>query len=760
VSAFLRPSRAAVPYTVFAVAVVLTLLGTYYVVRTSRARDELRFVTASQEARHLIDIRLHNYVELLRSAVALFGASEHVSRDEFRAFVARLRLRERYPGVRGIGYAIRVAKEEVNDPGRHLDRLSIEDIRVWPPGVRDEYTAILYLEPLDEGNRLAIGYDMFTHPVRRAAMERARDTGEPAASGKLTLIQELGGQTGQPGGEGNVQAGFLVYLPVYRNGARTDTVEERREAVTGYVYGPFRTGDLLADIFGERMNAALDFRIYDGLTTSPTALMHETVTDRAPTPPELLRATYTIEVEGRPWTVEFVGQRHFDSASPMWLAPLTFSGGMLISLALLAIMLGQSHAREGAEHHAAQLRASEEALRESEARLRRLVVLEREARAEAQAADRAKDEFLATLSHELRTPLNAMLGWVTMLRSGKVREERQANALEVIERNARTQARLIEDLLDVSRIITGKVRLELHPLQIGPIAQTVVDGLRPGADAKGIQLQTSIDRSVGPVMGDAARLQQIVWNLVSNAIKFTPPGGRISLALRSQDDAVELTVGDSGIGIAPDFLPHVFERFRQADSSTTRTHSGVGLGLAIVRHLVELHGGRISAHSDGENQGATFVVRLPLATRAAAAGVGADRPGRVALEGMRVLVVDDDVDTREMMTEALAAAGAAVAGASCADEALAHLQNGGADILVSDIGMPDVDGYMLIRRIRQLQGEAGRIPAIALTAYARPEDREHAIDAGFQLHLAKPIEIDALLSSLASLTQRSMPNAT
>jgi CheY-like chemotaxis protein len=344
-----------------------------------------------------------------------------------------------------------------------------------------------------------------------------------------------------------------------------------------------------------------------------------------------------------------------------------------------------------------------------------------------------------------------MLGWINLLRAGKVREERRASAMEVIERNARTQARLIEDLLDVSRIITGNVRLELHPLQVGPIAHTAVEGLRPAADAKGIKVQAVIHPQIPDIMGDAARLQQILWNLLSNAIKFTPPGGHVVVELKSDGGELELSVRDTGVGIAADFLPHVFERFRQADSSTTRPHSGVGLGLAIVRHLVELHGGRISAHSEGDTRGALFVVRLPLAARAAAAGKAAHRPEGVPLQGVRVLIVDDDGDTREMLSEALEASGAEVSAASSADEALVMLNDGGADVLVSDIGMPNVDGYALIRRVRALPGSHGRIPAIALTAYARPEDRAEAIDAGFQVHLPKPVEIDALQSSLASL---------
>jgi signal transduction histidine kinase/CheY-like chemotaxis protein len=419
------------------------------------------------------------------------------------------------------------------------------------------------------------------------------------------------------------------------------------------------------------------------------------------------------------------------------------------------LTLLQFRGRVTAERHAEQLSASEEALREGEARLRRLVVLEREARAEAQAADRAKDEFLATLSHELRTPLNAILGWINMLRSGRVRDERRVGALEVIERNAKAQARLIEDLLDVSRIITGKVRLQLHPVHVGPIAQTAIDALRPAAEAKGVALHAHVDPDAGHVMGDAARLQQVAWNLLSNAIKFTPPGGDVYVEIGERDGELQLSVRDTGAGIASDFLPHVFERFRQADSSTTRAHSGVGLGLAIVRHLVDLHGGHVTARSDGPGLGATFDVRLPLVDRVAAARSAAGETQRAQIEGLRVLVVDDEEDTRELLETALTSFGAHVVSARSAQEALDRLQADGADALVSDIGMPGVDGYSLIRQVRGLPGEAGRIPAIALTAYARSEDRERAIEAGYQVHLAKPINLDALVDALDRLKPAS-----
>ncbi|MBI4265826.1 MAG: hypothetical protein HY657_15735 [Acidobacteria bacterium] len=375
---------------------------------------------------------------------------------------------------------------------------------------------------------------------------------------------------------------------------------------------------MIDGILAAGVTEPVDLAVYDGRSVDEAARLLHRTWPHTPSSSEPRAVLHQLDVAGREWTIAFAPGAGFGRPFP-WLAPVTFMAGTLLSFAVFGIILVQVRAW-------GQVRASEEALRRSESRLRQLVVLEREAREAAQAADRAKDEFLATLSHELRTPLNAMLGWLSMLRSGTVSADRRDSALEVVERNAHTQARLIEDLLDVSRIMTGKMRLDLHALQLEPIASTVLDGLRPGADAKGVRLHAAIEARVPDLMGDAARLQQIVWNLLSNAIKFTPPGGDVHLDVRAQEDEVELCVRDTGVGIPPEFLPHVFERFRQANSSTTRAHGGVGLGLAIVRHLVELHGGTIEAHSEGTDRGAMFVVRFPAAASRDAARPAAPAP--------------------------------------------------------------------------------------------------------------------------------------
>lgn len=384
-------------------------------------------------------------------------------------------------------------------------------------------------------------------------------------------------------------------------------------------------------------------------------------------------------------------------------------------------------------------------------------------------ANRLKDEFLATVSHELRTPLNAMLGWATMLRSNQLDQETMNRAIETIERNARAQNQLINDLLDVSRIITGKIRLNVRPVVLISVIEAAVDSIRPAAEAKNIRIQSLLDPAAGPVSGDPDRLQQVFWNLLSNAVKFTSKGGRVQVRLERINSHVEITVSDTGQGISSEFLPYVFERLQQADSSTTRAHGGLGLGLAIVRHLVELHGGSVHATSAGEGKGATFMVNLPVTifrleptTLERVHPTVSDTVPPIKtpkLTGLKVLVVDDEIDARELLATLLQQSGAEVIVAASAQEALERITQCTVeqrpDVLVSDIGMPGEDGYTLIRQVRALAPDkGGRIPAIALTAYARTEDRIKALASGFQSHVPKPVEPTEFVTVLANLIDR------
>ncbi|MFO0580336.1 MAG: ATP-binding protein [Polyangia bacterium] len=375
------------------------------------------------------------------------------------------------------------------------------------------------------------------------------------------------------------------------------------------------------------------------------------------------------------------------------------------------------------------------------------------------AADGAKDEFLATVSHELRTPLNAILGWVQLLRTGTLSDEQQARAVETIERNATAQARLIEALLDTRRARSGALQLAVAPVDLQAMVEDVLTGLVPAARAKELRLQQAVapQPATLSVLGDGRWLRQAVWNLLSNAVKFTPAGGRISVAVQRCEGGVELLVRDSGQGIEPDFLPHVFEPFRQADGTTRRAHGGLGLGLSLVRHLVELHGGRVRAESEGAGRGALFAMTLPSADTSAAVHRTPPAPTLLSpalpLAGLHVLVVDDEPDARELLVAVLRPCEALVSTASDAAEALRLVQEARPDLIVSDIGMPSEDGFTLIRKLRELPPErGGRTPAVALTAYARTEDEAQALRAGFNMHVPKPIEPSELLVVLASLS--------
>jgi PAS domain S-box-containing protein len=393
-----------------------------------------------------------------------------------------------------------------------------------------------------------------------------------------------------------------------------------------------------------------------------------------------------------------------------------------------------------------------------------LLEAERAARNEAERMNVMKDEFVATLSHELRTPLNAILGWSQVLNLSEPTSSDYREGLEAIERNARAQTQLIDDLLDMSRIISGKIRLDVQWTNLSTAVEAAVESVRPSAEAKGIRLRTILDPHAGPVSGDPTRLQQIVWNLLSNAIKFTPKGGKVDVMLERVNSHLEITVHDSGIGIKPEFLPLVFERFRQADASTTRHFGGLGLGLSIVKQLVELHGGSVRAKSPGEGQGATFIVSLPLAPvrkNEVREHPATNRPGRVDcdqfhLAGLRVLVVDDELDARTLLQRVLEQCAVEVHLAANAGEAIDMIQVHRPDVLISDIGMPGEDGFELLRRIRGLpEAAGGRTPAIALTAFARSEDRTRAMIAGYQVHISKPIEAPELLATIASLAGRT-----
>lgn len=1116
--------RTWIPYLALATALSLTFTVALYSARVTEAREQLRFEGHVRRTKRDISARMDTYIALLRGTSGLFAANNDVSLLRFRAYINQLDLGRAYEGVQGIGFSQRVKPEEREALVRRLRSEVAREFTITPTYERDEYHVIVYLEPLDGRNRAALGYDMFTDETRRFAMEQARDSGEPRASGIVTLMQEI---------DDNPQPGFLLYMPVYERSITPATVEARRAALRGFVYSPFRATDLLQGLFSDRQSY-VDFRIYDGDARNKAALLYQSSKEWDEGRSKRSK-TETLTVAGRQWQLVFQPRPELDVASGRIFTTYVVVSGVLGSLILFGVLRSQVKARLLAEKVAAELRQSQTALEQSESRLRCLVeaniigiitkemsgrileandaflriagysredvqaglvdwraitppeyhdldqqaiaaldttgshppyekeyirqdgqrvpvlvgtaridpgvgvsflidlsnqklaeqslqasehrfrtvieqsplgmqilspsgetlqvnraweqlwglklsdlagysllqdpVLERTgmlpylkrafageaialpaqqyapheafphlferdiaqpwvqiyaypvlseaqelqqvvlvheditervqaeealrqseehfrkltekvraipwesdtameqfsyvgpqsleilgyapeawyspgfwqerlhpedqgwvlercttqaktqdffeleyrivgadgrtiwvydtvsvlqdgdrrrvrglmiditerklvessreqllrqeqaARAEAEATNRMKDEFLATLSHELRTPLNAIQGWTQMLRTRRLDETMTSRALETIHRNTRSLTQLIEDLLDVSRIITGKLSLTLYPLMITPVVEAAIESIRPAADAKNIEILTDFDPLTEPVRGDVNRLRQILWNLLSNAVKFTPQGGQIWIAITLERHQVCVHIRDTGQGISAEFLPFIFERFRQADSSITRSQSGLGLGLSIVRHLVELHGGTVQAESAGPNCGATFTVRLPLARPdrdPAPDSPGLEGSPAIAqpLKPFRILVVENDPDIRELLTTILEQAGAEVKAVADCAIALDLIEPFQPSAIISEMTGAEENGRGLVNWLKALDSRHSSIPAIALTAYDRTEDRTQALQAGFQQHVAKPVNPGELVTVVAELCRQ------
>ncbi len=1060
--------RQLTPYLVLIAGLLFTFIVSYRLARVAEAEDRARYEALVQDVHASIGRRLESYTAVLRAGAGLFSAHESVKEDEFKTFVKIVGLVEHYPGVQGMGFSLKFKPEERAALIAARKREGAESFHLWPESEREEYHAVIYLEPQDPRNRAGIGFDIFTEPSRRAPMERARDSGLPAASGRVTLFQRIDPQASQPG--------FLIYVPVYRQAQPPANESERRAALVGFVFSAFRANDFFPGIVGGAARENIEFKIYDGSDLTPENLLYFSSDPKDVAPggytPRFTALT-NMNVAGRLWTISCSSRPGFDLSNSKSWGSYTLAAGILLSFLFFGLTRSQMRARAKAELSEAEVRASEAtvrkslhereraeaAVKESEERYRDLVenandivfaldlagnvtsmnravesiagytqteligmnmadfltptstesarsmterklsgeertnyevevqakdgrtftlevssrlalhqgkpvgvhgvarditlrrqaeealrqadqralseyerlleriaglsqtlgtardlqvifwglkefallsvpcdglfislydpvrdvrtacygwadgqeidtsglppmrvtsagpnsraiktnqviitddymtasighpallvgpdnglrpqsslsapmsvmgriigtievqsyergayhdehttamrmaanltavaienvgLLEREssARATAEESNRLKDEFLATVSHELRTPLTAILGWSRMLEGGKLESDMSARAIETIKRNAKAQAQIIDDILDVSRIITGHLYLELHPIALESVLEAAVNVVRPTAEAKNIRIDLIFDREPISVSGDTNRLQQVFWNLLSNAVKFTPSGGYVTVRLRQVDTEVEIAVTDTGQGIRPDFLPFVFDRFRQADSTSTRQHGGLGLGLAIARHLIEIHGGSIEGKSDGEGTGTTFTVRLPAVGSLAASTLPLDAymespesrstaPSFEELSGLQVVVVDDDEDTLELLSAALKSRGAQVTSASSAAQAYEAIRSSRPDVLVSDIAMPGENGYELMQKVIAL-GFVPPIPAIAITAYAKQEDKEQARSAGYHRYLTKPVELGEFISAVAEAARNGV----
>jgi signal transduction histidine kinase len=571
-----------VPFAVLLVGCALTAASVVNIAAREEEAAADGFRADTLAVHRLVQVQFDAIVGVTHAASALLAASPEINFAEFRAFVSELQLSTRYPGLEGSGFAPRIGRTGLQEFVRTAALDGVK-LAVRPEGRRSVYYPVALMDPNDDGNASAVGFDLASEPEQRAAMDRARDSNAAAITGLADTAPLFGVARHE----------LILYLPVYRRGVPVASVEQRRRALVGFVFSRLSPDAMFAESIAAAGARALAVAIYDSTRSADTLLVS------SGEPPAARRSTAGVLIGGREWFVVASAREPRSAVLPPEAQRILAAGGLL-SLLLFALMRGQVRAWQTAEMHAIELHAT----------------------------DRAKDEFLAVLSHELRTPLNAMLGWLSMLRTGSVSDDRRAHALDIIERNAQTQAQLIEDLLEVSRIMMGKMRLEKRPVAVVAATAAVVDFLRPSADAKGVTLH-GVEAGAGEdptIIADPGRFAQIITNLVSNGLKFTPADGAVWVNIEADDETVKIFVRDTGVGISPDFLPYVFDRFRQADSSTTRSHGGLGMGLAIVRDLVRLHGGHIEAYSNGPRQGALFVVTLPRT----AEGDGSDGPELVA----------------------------------------------------------------------------------------------------------------------------------
>jgi signal transduction histidine kinase/CHASE1-domain containing sensor protein/ActR/RegA family two-component response regulator len=864
--------RSIAPWAALAGSLLLTLAAAAFLFDTARIRDRRRFDRAASRIEDGIAARFETHAALLRSAAALLAADPGASPAQFRAFAARLELREHHGGLQGLGYARRVRRANSAQLEAELQREGFAGLRIWPDLGREERTAIVWLEPLDRRNRAAIGYDMLTEPVRREAMERACDTASPALSGKVTLVQEI---------DEKKQAGFLLYVPVYRGGLAPAKTEERRAALIGWAYEAFRADDLFNALLGENADPSIDVAVYDGPEEHPAHLLR----DRA-APPGRLRTTMRMDIAGRQWTLAFAAVSGPEGSGQL-PAALTLLGGIVISGILFLLSLREAQARRRAESALAELRESvedrgrfEDRLREEGRvnsilrrlgislageldpdRLAQLVAGEATAltgaelgaifdphrrllaaagpqdfsrlslRADSETAartllghtvrfddlgkdhpvfgeggpqvcaylavpiisrtgdvlaglffchpatghfseqherlvlglaaqasiafdnarllrdlrdaDRRKDEFLAVLGHELRNPLAPVVTALEVAKRDPATAQRQ---LGVIDRQARHMVRIVDDLLDVSRISRGKIELKRQTLSVNDAVLRAAEAVAPLARAREQKFLVSTPKEPLLIDADPVRLEQILGNLLTNAIKYTPVRGEVALSAEQRGTSLEITVRDSGIGIAPEAQAVLFQPFVQIAGAKDYATGGLGIGLALVKGLVELHGGTVAVASEGAGKGSLFTVRLPGAVRGRAPPE-VPLPERQRARRGRVLVVDDNVDAATTLAEAMRFDGHEVLTAHDGPSAMEQAAAFEPDVVLLDIGLPGFDGYEVARRLRQLPALRKTL-IVALTGFGQESDRERALQSGFDEHLVKPVDLDVVQAVL------------
>lgn len=587
------------PYLVLFISIILSVGVAFLFYRSAASKDSIRFNNATAQIQTTLENRLNLYISLLRSGRAFIESSENLNRRKFKSYADSLDLEKNYPGLVGIGYNKVFASSEREQLIAQMKAEGYTDFNISPEGDRLTYNAIIYIEPLNELNQRVVGFDMSTEDVRRQALTRARDLATESASGKVVLKQET---------EETKQAGFLIFLPIYKEGKLPPTIQERRENLTGYIYIPFRAKDFLNATIGENSFPDIEFKIYDNEVQEENLLAQtETSKNRNLADVQENKGFYVknnLDVAGRRWIIEYTPTSQFYERSNQRWTPIIFIGGVVFSF----LLFGMTYAQASSRHKLQKIAVN---LLEVERQKQILLEKEQRARATAEQANKTKDEFISVVSHELRTPLNAIAGWAKILKSDNLSANTKDLALHKIEKNLRSQTKLVEDLLDFSQILSGKCNLESEHFVFSDVFENVITEIEPKAKEKEVELIKFNNLDGQIIVGDRQKIKIVIENLLSNAIKFTPSGGKIETEVREDDGTICLTVKDNGSGINSEFLPFIFDRFRQEDGSLTKFHGGLGLGLALTEHIIRLHNGSIEAHSEGREKGSVFTVKIP-----------------------------------------------------------------------------------------------------------------------------------------------------
>lgn len=590
------------PYLLLATLLMITIGVTYLFYQNSINKDSLRFKNEVDHIHSALESRIDLYIALLKSGRGYILSKENLSRADFARFVDSLEIEKNYVGGLGIGYTKLFSDDERQSLITQMqEREGLKNFDIFPNVKSDLQQTTIYLEPLTDANRKALGYDMSTEANRREAMERARDTGEAAVSGKVMLLQES---------EQDQQVGFLIYLPVYKNGIIPPTRDLRQKNIQGFVYSPFRAGSLLNEVQKETHTGTISVELFDGNPTPKNLLTQTASVAPSGSIPQIrsdYKDTKNLDFAGRQWKINYKTLPSFDNDSSVGWTPIIFVFGLIFSFSVFGLAFWESISRD-------KLQTVAEELFESEKQKRDLLIKEQDARQTAELANTAKDEFISVVSHELRTPLNSIAGWTRILQTNRLSEEKRHMALEKIERNLRHQTRLIDDLINYSQMVAQNPRLDAEPTVVSDVFEEVHEDIEREAEEKDIKIRKDNRLNGSVILCNRESIKTVFHNLLINAVKFTPSGGVIeTVLLKSKEkDEMEMTIKDSGIGIDADFLPHIFDSFSQADSSITRQYGGLGLGLAISKHIVKLHNGTIEAKSDGIGSGAVFTLKIPF----------------------------------------------------------------------------------------------------------------------------------------------------